>query len=63
MQSTHLPASWVESLFGKLAALYGDHAIPAGEGEGGESAMLENCAYCAAPFNSAMLPPPASPPP
>lgn len=24
MQSTHLPASWVESLFGKLAAMYGD---------------------------------------
>lgn len=24
MQSTHLPVSWVESLFGKLAALYGD---------------------------------------
>ena len=44
------------------AALYGDHAIPAGEGEGGESAMLENCAYCAAPFNSAMLPPAGSPP-
>ena len=27
MQSTHLPASWVESLFGKLAALYGDQFL------------------------------------
>ncbi len=24
MLSTHLPASWVESLFGKMAAIYGD---------------------------------------
>ena len=27
MQSTHLPDSWVESLFGKLAALYGDQFL------------------------------------
>ena len=27
MQSTHLPASWVESLFGKFAALYGDQFL------------------------------------
>lgn len=50
------------SLTAAEAALYGDHVIPAGDGEGDESAMLENCAYCAAPFNSAMLPPAGSPP-
>ncbi len=39
------------------AAFYGAHAIDVGDGEGGHGRVLEDCSYCSAPCNTAMLPP------
>jgi hypothetical protein len=39
------------------AAFYGAHAIDAGGGEGGDGRVLDDCSYCSAPCNTAMLPP------
>lgn len=39
------------------AAFYGAHAVPAGDGEGGDGRVLDDCSYCSAPCNTAMLPP------
>ena len=45
------------SLTAEEAAFYGELAIPAGDGEGGDATMLDHCPYCSASFNLAMLPP------
>ena len=45
------------SLTAEEAAFYGELAIPAGDGEGGDASMLDHCPYCSASFNLAMLPP------
>ena len=45
------------SLTAEEAAFYGELAIPARDGEGGDATMLDHCPYCSASFNLAMLPP------
>lgn len=45
------------SLSAEEAVFYGEQAIPAQDGEGGNALMLDSCPYCSASVGTAILPP------